>query len=263
MEYLLGQLGCTLNQIASEFKMTKLLIFSGAGLSAESGIPTFREDPEGLWSRFDPNIYSNYQTWRQNFETVHGFHSDLREKMREFQPNLAHKKIAEWQRKYNAEVITQNGDILLEQAGCINVIHVHGRLDEMQCENCGHVWNIGFTRYNCAQGCPQCQSVQDVKPGVVLFGESAPRYADLYTALESLTPKSLFLCIGTAGSVVPVDKFARVLECPSVINVLNLNRDIDGYLPPIVPAHWTHCILGPITQQLDKIEHILQKHLGF
>ena len=242
--------------------MTQLLIFSGAGLSAESGIPTFREDSEGLWSRFDPTIYSNYKVWRENFQTVHEFHSDLRAMLAQFQPNLAHKKVAEWQRRYNATVITQNADLLLEAAGCQNVVHVHGRLDEMQCESCGHFWNIGYSRYDTSLGCPNCSSVDDVKPGAVLFGEAAPKYEILYNTLESLTEQSLFLCIGTAGSVVPVDNFAKALSCPSVINVLNLNRDIDGYLPPIVPAHWTHCILGPITQQLDKIDSILVNHLG-
>jgi len=243
--------------------MTQLLIFSGAGLSAESGIPTFREDSEGLWSRFDPMIYSNYQAWRQNFQVVHEFHSDLRIMLTQFQPNAAHKKVAEWQRRYNATVITQNADLLLEAAGCNDVVHVHGRLDEMQCEGCASYWNIGYNRYDTKSGCPQCSSVEDVKPGVVLFGEAAPKYETLYNTLDSLTEKSLFLCIGTAGSVVPVDNFAKVLECASIINVLNLDRDIDGYLPPIVPAHWTHCILGPITQQLEKIDSLLQNHFGF
>lgn len=252
-----------MNLFSTQFNMTQLLIFSGAGLSAESGIPTFREDSEGLWSRYDPMVYSNYATWRQNSQIVNEFHSDLREMLQKFKPNAAHKQVAEWQRKYSATVITQNADLLLEEAGCAPVVHVHGQLDEMQCENCGHVWNIGYTRYNLSLGCPSCQILTDIKPAVVLFGEPAPKYEYLYNTLDSLTDKSLFLCIGTSGSVVPVDNFAKVLDCPSVINVLNLNRDIDGYLPPIVPSHWTHCILGPVTQQLDKIDRILQEHFGF
>ena len=243
--------------------MKKFLCFSGAGLSAESGIPTFRDATTGMWKEFDPMVLANYRTWRENFHKVHAFYNLRRQDLAEIKPNAAHFQIAEWQRRYNAHVYTQNIDLLLEKAGCTDVVHVHGRIDEMQCQKCAHIWNVGYTAYEVSAGCPQCQSVEDVKPNVVFFNEIAPHYPEFYALLNTMGEDGLFVCIGTSGTIVPVDDISQFLDCPTVINVLDLERDSDGYLPPIAPHHWTHCLLGPATERVADIDKVARAHFGF
>src|ERR1700748_76022 len=108
----------------------QLIIFSGAGLSAESGIATFRDNANSLWNRFDPTVLAHYATWRQNFDRVHEFYNWRRSQLADVVPNAAHYAIADWQKRYETIVFTQNVDDLLERAGCSNVVHLHGKLVE-------------------------------------------------------------------------------------------------------------------------------------
>lgn len=238
----------------------KLMILSGAGLSAESGIPTFRDADNGLWKDFDPMVLANWNTWRANFAQVHEFYNQRRTMLRDIKPNAAHFKVAEWQNKYQAQVFTTNIDLLLEAAGCRNVIHVHGRLDQMQCTSCFHEWGVGYEPYDTALGCPVCACVRDVKPNVVFFGEIAPRYAAMYDCIDQINKAvqdGMFVSIGTSGTVIQVDEISQFLDCPTVLNVLNLDRDSDGYYPPLSPRHWTHCFIGPATEKVHDIDKVL------
>ena len=116
----------------------KLIIFSGAGISAESGINTFR-DTNGLWENHSIKEICSEYTWKQNFEAVHSFYNQRRVQLSEVQPNNAHKVVATLKKQYGEDcyVITQNVDDLFERVGCKDVLHVHGELGKMECTACG------------------------------------------------------------------------------------------------------------------------------
>lgn len=185
--------------------MGKLYIFSGAGLSADSGIATFR-GKGGRWNDVDVDKVANFNTWRENKKEVFDFYNERRVEMWSVKPNAAHQTIAELEKLLGSDRVvnmTQNIDHLLEDAGCSDVIHLHGDINTMQCLNCGHKWDIGFTKFLLGDPCPECYSFDDVKPGVVMFYESAPRYVDLYTKFSQISPEDVILVIGTSGNVVP------------------------------------------------------------
>ncbi len=118
--------------------MAKILFFSGAGLSADSGLGVFRGG-NGLWDKYDINKVCNIVTWRANYNMVHEFYSKRRCQYVDAEPNKMHKVIAELQNKYGEEkvvVITQNIDNLLEKAGCRKVMHVHGHINYIHCTEC-------------------------------------------------------------------------------------------------------------------------------
>ena len=163
---------------------------------------------------------------------------------------------------HEAHVFTSNIDLLLEAAGCRNVHHVHGRLDELQCEACGHEWNVGYQAYDTTSGCPQCHQVDDVKPNVIFFNQIAPGYAAMYDMIDQINragDDGMFVSIGTSGTVIPVDHISQFLDCPTICNVLNLDRDSDGYYPPISPSHWNHFFSGPATERVQDIDRVLQE----
>ena len=169
--------------------LPKLTVFSGAGLSAESGLPTFRGD-SGLWEGIPIRKVCHIETWEENFDAVHDFYDARRISCAKAEPNRAHLEIAEWQRAWPGRtiVLTQNIDRLLERAGCTDVIHLHGDALLLQCVVCGHEWEIGNVAYD-RQGCPACRRTDSVKPGVVFFGENAPLYHDLYEIAAGLRPQ--------------------------------------------------------------------------
>ena len=120
--------------------MSKIVFFSGAGLSADSGLGVFRGG-NGLWDKYDVNQVCNINTWEKNYNLVHEFYSLRRVEYAKAKPNSMHKVIASLQQKYGKEkviVITQNIDNLLEDAGCTDVMHVHGRINYIHCTKCNH-----------------------------------------------------------------------------------------------------------------------------
>ena len=185
--------------------MSKLFIFSGAGLSADSGIQTFRGQ-NGMWNDIKVDTVANFNTWQENKNEVFDFYNARRVEMGSVKPNEAHQAIADLEKILGSDRvinITQNIDHLLEEAGCTNVVHLHGDINVMQCLNCDHKWDIGFTEFKLGTPCPQCHSFDDVKPGVVMFYEPAPKYQDLYIKFSQVAADDVILVIGTSGNVVP------------------------------------------------------------
>lgn len=204
--------------------MKRLIVLSGAGLSAPSGVSTFR-DRAGLWTKYDLDEVCNGLTWRQNREKVHEFYNILRTGLEDVHPTAGHHLIAEWKRDYGdrAVILTQNVDDLLERAGCTDVVHLHGYLQDMRCIACGHEWNIGYSKFDHeTDRCPQCNSMRGVRPGVVFFNDSAPRYADLYRAFKKLTDLDTVVVIGTSGEVINVDSL--VFDTPAFSILNNMER---------------------------------------
>jgi len=118
-----------------------IMILSGAGLSAQSGIKTFR-DHDGLWENYDVMQVCSTQGWEEDRELVTRFYNARRHDIHDKEPNRAHLALATLERKYPKKIynLTQNVDNLLEKAGCKEVIHLHGTLTDLRCEECGHVW---------------------------------------------------------------------------------------------------------------------------
>lgn len=192
----------------------KVLFFSGAGLSAESGIRTFR-DNDGLWESYDVMQVCSTEGWAADRDLVTRFYDDRRRNLGDKQPNAAHRMIAQLQQEFPGRVwnLTQNVDDLLERAGCDTVIHLHGTLRDLRCESCGHVWDIGYE----GQGdhvCWQCAS-RLVRHNVIMFGEPVPEYRRIYEAVDDTT---LFVAIGTSGQVIDVVPIAREYTHSILVN---------------------------------------------
>src|ERR1035437_6705165 len=181
----------------------RIIIISGAGISQESGLPTFR-DSNGLWENFKIEEVANIYTWKENAEKVHRFYNQRREDLKKVFPNKAHEKIASWEQQWNVDLFSQNIDDLLEKAGCQKVIKLHGNLKEMQCTACGNTWEIGYGRVEAGiDTCPKekCRSKRGVKPNVVFFGEIAPEYAKLHKSLREARKEDFLIVLGTSGVV--------------------------------------------------------------
>ncbi|MDD5350434.1 MAG: hypothetical protein PHQ12_09510 [Chthoniobacteraceae bacterium] len=233
--------------------MPKLVILSGAGLSAESGLRTFR-DQNGLWENHSVNAVCNGATWRANFGLVHQFYNERRTQLATATPNAAHRQIADWQRRYKTVILTQNVDDLLERAGCRDVIHLHGFLPEMTCAACGHTWNIGYRAWKKEAPCPRCQSVRDARPRIVFFGEPAPAYRLLWESFAALTSRDVAVIIGTSGVVLPITELALQSRGYKILN--NLAPE------PAIPGHlFDEVFYQPATQAAGEIDRLVRKRL--
>lgn len=209
-------------------KDKKIVIFSGAGISAESGIKTFR-DADGLWENHSIEEICNQYTWERNYEQVHKFYNQRRVQLASVEPNLAHEVVASIKEKYQNDciVITQNVDDMFERAGCSDVIHVHGELTKMHCMSCNNVFDIGYKEFNIGDECPKCHNTH-IKPYVVFFGGEAPKYMDMYEAFEHLQNEdSIAVVIGTLGNVIQINANLELMDCKKILNNLEESPYID------------------------------------
>ncbi len=185
-----------------------LFVFSGAGLSAESGVPTFRT-AGGLWTRHNLDRVCNMLTWKENREAVFEFYTGRRQEAAAVQPNDAHVRLAAWQARWGTErvrLLTQNVDDLLERAGAQEVVHLHGDLAHLLCTACGHRWLVDDEAYQAHTRCARCDSLKGVKPGVVFFHETAPQYIHLGRMTRSIRSQDILLVVGSALEVVGVEQ---------------------------------------------------------
>jgi len=205
--------------------MSKIVIFSGAGVSAESGISTFR-DSDGLWEKHNIKDICMAGCLDTNRENTLAFYDARREDVSDKKPNLAHKTIARLKKEYpdKIAIITQNVDDMFEKAGCSDVLHVHGFLRELCCEQCSFIEDIAYEKQNREQVCPTCKA--RLRPNIVFFGEPAPRYEALYRELEDC---EVFVCIGTSGAVINVDMLSQWAEY-SILNNLEYSNLINEEL---------------------------------
>lgn len=184
--------------------LPRLFILSGAGLSAESGISTFRSK-DGIWSKESLNKVCNLDTWLDNRDAVYDFYNERLEDMGTATPNDAHRRLAQWQSRWGTarvQLLTQNVDDLLEKAGAGEVIHLHGDIHHYLCTACGHRFPREGTNWDRRLACPECVDAIAVKPGVVFFNEEAPAYSHLNTLRDSITDEDLFLAVGTSFVVI-------------------------------------------------------------
>lgn len=186
-----------------------VVVFTGAGVSAESGIPTFRDALTGLWSRFDPAQLATAEAFRTDPSLCWGWYESRRLKVLQAKPNVAHMAIAELAKHVpRLTVVTQNVDDLHERAGSLDVIHLHGSLHSLRCIDCGNPYEApippgGVSDENCRLEPPRCGACNGhIRPGVVWFGEMLPE--DAWSAgLGAAEECDLFFSIGTSGVVFP------------------------------------------------------------
>ena len=203
----------------------RILVVSGSGLSAESGLGTFR-DEDGLWTTYDMNRVCSFDAFLAGryHEEIFDFYDQLRLQLADSKPNLAHEALAELQSSHGLDtvrLVTQNVDDLLERAGAEDVLHLHGDLSRAMCCRCRVDWPIGYASLPMATQCPSCLHTDRTKPAVIFFGEHAPEYARFYEdELGALTSGDVFLVIGTSGTVVPTHELAASLRSAGVVTML-------------------------------------------
>ncbi|WP_298561415.1 NAD-dependent deacylase [uncultured Aliiroseovarius sp.] len=229
--------------------MTHILILTGAGISAESGLGTFR-DVDGLWTKYDLEDVATPEGFARDPALVHAFYNARRANCLDAAPNAAHDALGRLQAQHTGRVtlVTQNVDDLHERGGATDVVHMHGELAGALCAQCDHRWPAPREMSPSAP-CPSC-SAPRTRPDIVWFGEMPYQMDVIYTALGEA---DLFVAIGTSGTVYPAAGFvgeARAMGIPTL--ELNLEpSDTAGIFDDarfgpattIVPA-WVDEVLG-------------------
>ncbi|AUM73504.1 NAD-dependent deacylase [Paracoccus jeotgali] len=181
----------------------RMVILTGAGISAESGLRTFRDD-NGLWEDHHIEDVATPEGFARDPELVHRFYNARRAAAAAAQPNAAHRALADLQRRHQVTLVTQNVDDLHERAGSIDVIHMHGQLTQALCAACGHRWPSPMET-DLATYCPACNT-HAARPDIVWFGEMPYHMEKIWEALEQA---EVFAAIGTSGQVYPAAGFGQ------------------------------------------------------
>ncbi|MBW7855098.1 MAG: NAD-dependent protein deacylase [Ignavibacteriales bacterium UTCHB1] len=178
-------------------KRAKIVVLTGSGISAESGLKTFR-DSDGLWEGYDVMQVASIQGWRENKELVLDFYNERRRELKRAKPNDAHLAIAELQKYFHVEVITQNVDDLHERAGTKNVLHLHGELTKARSSGDQRVVvDIGYRDIKSGEKAPDGFPL---RPHVVWFGEQVPLLEKAHVIVKNC---DFFIVVGTSLVVYP------------------------------------------------------------
>ncbi len=228
-----------------------IVILTGAGISAESGLGTFR-DVDGLWTKYDLDEVATPQGFARNPAFVHEFYNARRKNLLEARPNAGHAALARLERETEAmvTVVTQNVDNLHEQAGSTNVIHMHGELLKVRCHAAHHVM-LWETDLDVATPCPRCVDEDrgataasahpgNLRPHVVWFGEFPMELDRIHTALDKC---NLFLSIGTSGNVYPAAGFIEEVRTRGCAHTAELNLE-----PSEGESLFAEKVYGPATE---------------
>lgn len=196
----------------------RIVVLTGAGISAESGLATFR-GPGGLWEGHRVEEVATPGAFARDPALVHRFYDLRRAKLREVEPNAAHRALARLEAAHELTLVTQNVDDLHERGGSRGVIHMHGRLQGALCAACAHRWEAGATLAGVP--CPACGAAA-ARPDVVWFGEMPYEMDRIERALRRC---ELFAAIGTSGQVWPAAGFVEIARDAGARTVeMNLER---------------------------------------
>lgn len=232
--------------------LPRLVFASGAGLSKESGLTTFRDaDEEGLWDKFSIDEICNIATFEINYQKVHAFYNQMRQGLANVNPNIAHFMIAEMQLRYGHDRvihITANVDDLCERAGG-TAMHVHGKLTEIiepySTNNENYkIKDIGYESHTPTPGIIS-------KPNIVMFGEGfwftegkrKVIYDDLYKVLDNLTENDTVVVIGSSDTVIPWSVYAGLATPAQTLNINPEPHDNDDYFNNNIYMSITECIV--------------------
>jgi NAD-dependent deacetylase len=218
----------------------KIVILTGAGVSAESGLGTFR-DAEGLWAQHRIEDVATPEGFARNPTLVHDFYNARRSQAAEARPNAAHRALARLQAKYPGQVIlvTQNVDALHEAACTGKVLHMHGTLAGALCAACDHRWSAPL-QMSSDTTCPHCcQST--ARPDVVWFGEMPYHMDQIFAELDSC---DLFAAIGTSGQVYPAAGFVDAARAAGA-ETIEINLE-----PSASVSRFHKARFGPASQEV-------------
>jgi len=187
-----------------ESKKPHIVVFTGSGISAESGIPTFRGN-DGLWNNYDIDSVCTHKAWESNPEFLIKFYNDLRHQMSEKQPNAAHYAITRLQEAFpDLQIITQNVDDLHERAGSKNILHLHGEINKLRSSLNPKAELADFTdEYKWGD---KHADGSRLRPHIVFFQEDVPNMPDAYKIVKTA---DIFIVIGTSLQVYPA---ANILD---------------------------------------------------
>ena len=219
-----------------------IVILTGAGISKESGLETFR-DPGGIWSKVRLEDVATPEAFARDPDACHAFYNMRRARHRalDVQPNAAHAALARLSAQWPGAVtvVTQNVDSLHDRAGTKNLIHMHGTYTQARCNHCGHVIaNTGDL--STADVCEGCREPGGMRPNVVWFGEMPMEMERISAALKAC---DLFVSIGTSGNVYPAAGFVAVASRMAGAHTAELNLEPSAGASLFAEAHY-----GPATE---------------
>ena len=176
--------------------MKKIVVFSGAGISAESGLKTFR-DSDGLWEDFKISEVATPEAWEINPKLLLDFYNQRRKQVIEAKPNKAHQSLVDLERNFNVQIITQNIDDLHERAGSTNTLHLHGQILNSRSTKTNKQYPLKTYELNIGD---YCEQRSQLRPDVVWFGEDVP---NMVLAEDICKSADILIVIGTSLSVYP------------------------------------------------------------
>lgn len=230
--------------------MKNLVVLTGAGMSAESGISTFR-DAGGLWDKYPVEQVATPEGYAANPKLVNDFYNERRKQLLSVQPNRGHELVAEMEKQYKVTVITQNVDNLHERAGSTNVIHLHGELTKVtsswQPNNPKCIKELNPEEYEVRMGDLAADGSQ-LRPFIVWFGESVPM---IETAIDYAEKADIFLIIGTSLNVYPAAGLLNYV--PSHVPVYL----IDPKEVPITSGRKVQVIQKGASEGMEELKKIL------
>jgi NAD-dependent deacetylase len=198
--------------------MKKLVVLTGAGISAESGIRTFR-DMGGLWEEFDIMEVASPQGWENNMELVLKFYNDRRKQLLECKPNAGHLGLADLEKHFDVHIITQNVDDLHERAGSRNILHLHGELKKSRSiADESLIYDIDG--WEIRKG-DVCENGYQLRPHIVWFGEPVPA---MIPAMKIASHADIFVVVGTSLNVYPAASLLDYVPHGSPIYLIDPNE---------------------------------------
>lgn len=230
----------------------KIVVLTGAGVSAESGISTFR-DSDGLWENFRVEDVASIEGWYRDPAVVMDFYNQRRAQLSEVRPNAAHLAIADLEKEYDVTVVTQNVDNLHERAGSTKIIHLHGELTKVRPENCCNemdgfseetVFDIGTEPVHIGDLAP---NGAQLRPHIVWFGEAVPK---IEAAIDAVEAADILLIVGTSLQVYPAAGLYRYAGPDTPIYIIDPN-DV-----PVRDPRVTH-VKDVATRGMEKFRHLL------
>ena len=230
-----------------------IVVLTGAGISAESGIETFRA-AEGLWANHHVDDVATLEGFARNPQLVYEFYNQRRRQLLtpEISPNAAHSALAKFEHEFGGEflLVTQNVDNLHERAGSENLIHMHGELLKMSCLNSKLIFDVSED-FDYDTQCRCCRSAGNLRPHVVWFGEMPLQMNRINRALENC---DMFVAIGTSGNVYPASGFYQTAKIRKARTVeLNLER---------TGSSFDQHICGPATESVPQFFNSLLRSIN-
>jgi len=231
----------------------KILVFSGAGVSKESGIETFRDSNESLWNNFRIEDVATADAWRRNRSLVLDFYNQRRTQLKNVHPNLAHQIIADLEKDHAVTLVTQNVDNLHERAGSTNVIHLHGELSKSRSTFPGST-----EVYDCPDDInlgDKCPRGAQLRPHIVWFGENLDPM-NIASAEAAANNCDICIIVGTSMQVFPANQIPFLTKEDCIIFYVDPS-ELDFYVPEFRSSFFHH-IKEPATTGMQKLLNILK-----